>query len=203
MKITTLSADELELKEGGAAGVVVGATLMAAGVAAGIFLRQTSPFAIWIALGLAVAGILVILFSSSITLNASKRTGQLRYQKKRIVGTKDLSYSINDVFRIETRKEWRMQDAPGGASENQGRPAQQPVLVAQSVIIFKNGQELALSHEKTSSTMSVGSAVMMSGQGAQSAMAAQVAQFLNVPFQEIAPPNMGMGINIITGPGGY
>jgi hypothetical protein len=32
---------------------------------------------------------------------------------------------------------------------------------------------------------------LMGGQGAETAIAAQVAQFLNVPFQEIAPPNMG------------
>jgi hypothetical protein len=34
----------------------------------------------------------------------------------------------------------------------------------------------------------------MGGQGAEVAIAAQVAKFLSVPFQEIAPPNMGMGI---------
>jgi hypothetical protein len=29
-----------------------------------------------------------------------------------------------------------------------------------------------------------------------------VAKFLNVPFQEIAPPNMSAGVNIISGSGG-
>lgn len=197
MKITTLTAEQLELKEGGTAGIVVGSCLAAAGVLAGIFMRQLSPFAIWIALALVVAGILVILFSSSITLDANKRSGQLRYQKKRIVGTQDLMYSIADVFRIETRKQWRMQDAPGSGDNQPAR--QQPVLVAQTVIVFKDGKELALSHEKTSSTTSIGSVTMMSGQAAQSAMASQVAQFLNVPFQEIAPPNMSSGININIG----
>jgi Tfp pilus assembly PilM family ATPase len=198
MKIITLTAEQLELKEGGTAGIIVGAALIVAGVLAGIFLRGSAPFAIWIALGLAVAGILVILFSSSITLDANKRSGQLRYQKKRIVGTQDLMYSIGDVFRIETRKEWRMQNAPNTGNQGQ-QQMQQPVLVSQSVIVFKDGKELALSHEKTSSTMSVGAVSMMSGQGSQSAMAAQVAQFLNVPFEEIAPPNMGSGMNINIG----
>ena len=194
MKITTLTAEELELKEGGTGGRIVGAVLAIAGVAAGIFMRAAAPFIIWIALGLVIAGVLVILFSSSITLNASKRTGQLRYQKKRIVGSKDLTYSLGNVFRVETRKEWRMQDASG--SGDQGSSRQQPVLVAQSVIIFKDGKELALSHEKTSSTMSMGGVSVMSGQGGQSAMAAQLAQFLGVPFQEIAPQNSGIGLNI-------
>jgi hypothetical protein len=78
----------------------------------------------------------------------------------------------------------------------QGQPIPQPQLVAQSVIVFKDGRELALDHQKTSSTTSVGGVSVMSGQGAESAIAAQVAQFLNVPFEEIMPPNMGSGMNI-------
>jgi hypothetical protein len=42
----------------------------------------------------------------------------------------------------------------------------------------------------------VGGVSVMSGQGAESAIASQVAQFLNVPFEEIMPPNMGSGMNI-------
>jgi hypothetical protein len=79
---------------------------------------------------------------------------------------------------------------------------QQPVLVAQSVIVFKDGREVPLDHQKTSSTTTIGSAVLMGGQGAETAIAAQVAKFLNVPFLEIMPPNMSAGINIIGGTGG-
>jgi hypothetical protein len=44
--------------------------------------------------------------------------------------------------------------------------------------------------------MQMGSAVLMSGQGAETAMANRVATFLGVPFQEIMPPNMmGMGMS--------
>jgi hypothetical protein len=69
-------------------------------------------------------------------------------------------------------------------------------LVAQSVIVFKDGRELPLDHQKTSSSMSTGSVVLMGGQGAEVALAAKVANFISVPFQEISPPNMGMGVNI-------
>jgi len=41
----------------------------------------------------------------------------------------------------------------------------------------------------------------MGGQGAETAIAAQVAKFLDVPFREIMPPNMGSGINVIGGGG--
>jgi hypothetical protein len=103
-------------------------------------------------------------------------------------------YPIADVFRIETRKQWQMQNT--GQSGNQGGSTPQQVLVAQSVMVFKDGRELPLDHQKTSSSTSVGGVVLMGGQGAETAIAAQVAAFLNVPFQEIMPPNMGSGINI-------
>jgi Tfp pilus assembly PilM family ATPase len=168
--------------------------LVVAGPFVWYFLHESNPVVVWIALALVVIGVVVILFASSITVTANKANGKLSYQKKRLVGAQNYTYAISDVFRIETRKQWRMENRsqPG----NQGAPAQQPVLVAQSVIVFKDGKELALDHQKTSSTTQIGGAVLMSGQANESAMAAQVAQFLNVPFEEIAPPNMGSGMNI-------
>jgi hypothetical protein len=196
MKITIQTADELELQEGGTAGIVVGVAFVIAGVVAGYFARNAEAFVTWIALGLGVVGIIAILFSSSITVNASKSSGQIRYQKKRLVGAQNTTYAIADVFRIETRRQWQMQNTADSA--NQGVQTQEPVLVAQSVIVLKDGREVALDHQKTSSRTTVGSAVLMSGQGAESAVAAQVAKFLNVPFEEIGPANMGMGINIMS-----
>ena len=200
MKITTVSTNELELKEGGTAGIVAGAALVVAGVFIGLYLHGSSPVVVWVALAMGAGGISAILFSSSITVNANKATGQLRYHKKRLVGAQDATYAIADVFRIETRKQWRLENTPSSGGQNANM--QQPVLVAQSVIVFKDGREVPLDHQKTSSTTSIGSTVLMGGQGAETAMAAQVARFLNVPFEEIMPPNMSAGINIIDGPGG-
>ena len=200
MKITNVSPDELLLTEGSATGIAIGGAFVIAGAAAAWFGRHSGSLALWIGLGLGIVGLIAILFSSSITINANRATGQLRYQKKRLAGSQDTTYAIADVFRIETRKQWRMQDSPN--SGNQNPPMQQPVIVAQSVIVFKDGRELALDHQKTSSTTSIGSTVLMGGQGAETAMALQVAKFLNVPFQEIAPPNMGSGINMISTGGG-
>jgi Tfp pilus assembly PilM family ATPase len=167
--------------------------MIIAGAFAWYFLHAANPMVVWIALGLAVVGIGIILFSSSITVVANRTKGQLFYSKKRLVGGNSSTYAIGDIFRIETRKQWQVQNAPQG---NQGASMPQPMLVAQSVIIFKDGRELALDHQKTSSSTQIGGAVLMGGQGAETAMAAQVAKFLNVPFQEIAPPNMGSGLNI-------
>ncbi len=199
MKITTLSADDLELKEGNVTGIAVGAVLFVAAGLVGYYGPRSHAFLIWVALGMAAVGVGLILFSSSITVNASKATGQLRYRKKRVVGTQDTTYAIADIFRIETRKQWRIDNTP---SNGQNAPIRNPVLVAQSVIVFKDAREIALDHQKSSSQMGIGSTVLMGGQGAETAMAARVAKFLDVPFQEIAPPNMSAGINIISGSGG-
>jgi len=200
MKITNVSPDELLLTEGSATGIAIGGAFVVGGGAVACFGRNSGSVMLWIALALGIVGLVAILFSSSITINANRATGQLRYQKKRLAGSQDTTYALADVFRIETRKQWRMQNAPN--SGNQNPPMQEPVIVAQSVIVFKDGRELALDHQKTSSTTTIGSTVLMGGQGAETAMAVQVAKFLNVPFQEIAPPNMGSGINIISTGGG-
>jgi len=193
MKIVSQTADELVLQEGSASGIVVGVVLVIAGVLAELFLRSSNAMVIWIGLALVVIGIVVILFSSSITVVANKAKGQVLYQKKRLVGGQNSTYAIADLFRIETRKQWHVDNAPSG---DQGASRPQPVLVAQSVMVFKDGREVPLDHQKSSSSTTVGSVVLMGGQGAESAIASQVATFLNVPFQEIAPPNMGANINI-------
>jgi hypothetical protein len=207
MKIISQTDNELVLKEGSATGVTVGVAFALAGLGLAMYrstsaasaAASSSSILIWIAFGLVAIGIAVILLSSSITVGINKTGGQVSYQKKRLIGGSSATYAIADVFRIETRKAWQMQNNP--PNQNQGRPTQQPVLVAQSVIVFKNGQEVPLDHQKTSSTMSAGGAVLMSGQGTESAIANKVATFMGVPFQEIAQPNMGLSINI-GGPGG-
>ncbi|MGB7760014.1 MAG: hypothetical protein WBL61_09305 [Bryobacteraceae bacterium] len=69
MRITTVSANELELKEGGTTGIVIGAALVIAGVLVGYRLHNSNSIVIWVALALGAAGIAAILFSSSITVN--------------------------------------------------------------------------------------------------------------------------------------
>ncbi len=197
MKIISQTADQLVLQEGSASGMIVGILFVIAGAAVGYLGRSSNANSIWIALGLVVVGIGVILFSSSITVNANKASGQLFYQKKRLIGGSNTTYAISDILRIETRKQYRMENTAN--SGNQGASTPQPMLVAQSVILFKDGREVPLDHQKTSSTTTVGSAVLMSGQGKETAMAAQVANFLNVPFQEIAPPPFGGGVQINIG----
>ena len=195
MKIISQSTDQLVLKEGNASGLVVGIALVIGGALVAYYLRSANAYTVWIGLAMAVLGLGVAFFTSSITVDANRASGQMLYQKKRLIGGSDTTYAIADIFRIETRRQWQVQNsAPAGNSE---ATMPQPVLVAQSVIVFKDGREVPLDHQKNSSSMSAGGVVLMGGQGSEVALAAQVAKFLGVPFQEISPPNMGMGINII------
>ena len=204
MKIVSQSTDEMVLHEGSLQGIIIGALCVIAGVLAAYFLHATKPMAVWIGLGAVVLGVGVICFASSITVGVTKSKDQLVYEKKRIVGAKSDTYKISDVLRIETRKQWRMEGGSGAPQNRDTANPPQPVLVAQSVIVFKSGKELPLDHQKNSSSMNVGGAVLMSGQGSETAMANRVAAFLGVPFQEIMPPNMmgmgmGGGLNISIG----
>jgi hypothetical protein len=194
MKIVSQSSDEMVLHEGSFQGIAVGIACVAAGVLGAYFLHSTKPLAVWIGLAAVMLGVGVICFASSINVDATKSTDQLVYEKKRLVGAKTETYKISEVLRIETRKQWRIDNAAPPNRQTANPP--QPVLVAQSVIVFKSGKELPLDHQKNSSSMQMGAAVLMSGQGAETAMANRVAAFLGVPFQEIMPPNMmGMGMS--------
>ncbi len=194
MKIVSQSPSELVLKEGSTQGIVAGIIIVIVGALVGYLLHQGRPIVIWISLALVLIGIGVVLFSSSITVIVNIASGQIFYQKKRLVGGNDSTYAVADVFRIETRRQWRTENTAPSGNTNVATPQQ--VLVAQSVIVFKDGRELPLDHQKTSSSISTGSVVLMGGQGAEVALAANVANFMGVAFQEISPPGMGMGINI-------
>jgi hypothetical protein len=195
MKITNQTADALALKEGDATGVMMGIVLVLVGVGLGVYTRFVVGTPLWFALGLFVVGLVVVFMSSSITVDINKTSGQIVYQTKRIIGGKSATFAIGDVLRVETRKSWRTESSNTGG--NRGISVPREVLFSQSVIVFKDGQELALDRAKSSSSgMSIGPGVMMSGSGKEVAIANQVATFMGVPFQEVAPPNGPMSINI-------
>jgi hypothetical protein len=198
MKITNQTADDLALKEGDAKAIVVGATVFLVGVIVMFYAHFIPSTALWVAIGLCIVGLITVLVSSSIAVDMNRSTGQITYQTKRLIGGRTTSYAIGDVLRIETRKSWRME---GGQQTGNVRAAARQVLVSQSVIVFKDGQELPLDHQNNGSSLSIDSGVMMSGSGKEVAIANQVATFLGVPFQEIAPPGGSVGINIGGGTG--
>jgi hypothetical protein len=177
MRITALTSEQLELREGSAAGVIIGIVMATLGLLFVLIMHSVSSLMTAVGAAALIGGALMILFSSSITVSANRRNGQLRYEKKRLVGAKQTLYSIADVSSIETRKQWMAQDS----TDSEGNTTSQNMLMAQTMIVFRDGRQLALCHQKNSARSSV------TKPGSQSALAAQVAQFLNVPFREVAP----------------
>lgn len=194
MKIISQSTDELVLKEGDASGIVFGIIAAVIGAVVAVRVSPQTLVTLLIGIGFVIVGLGMVFWASSISVDVNKTNGQLSYKKKRLIGGSSATYAIADILRVETRREWRME---GGGGQ---RSMPHQVLVSQSVIVFKDGQELPLDHQKGESSMSIGPAVLMGGQGKEMAIANQVATFMGVPFQEISPGHPGVNINL-GGPG--
>jgi hypothetical protein len=194
MKIINQTGDEMVLKDGGVGRLIFGIIAILASLGAGGYAYFTYGWSneIWIAVVVLVIGLFMVFGTATILVDINKPNNQIGYQKKRLIGGSQAVYAIGDVLRIETRKQWKTETT----GTNNNRQTRQ-VLVSQSVIVFKDGTELPLDSGSGGASVGVGG-VMMSGSGKEVAIATQVAGFMGVPFQEIAPPNMGMGggINI-------
>jgi hypothetical protein len=195
MQIVTQTSDELVLKEGDFTGFIFGIVfVIVGGLGLWYYLNSAgsvSSVVMWVAIAFVSGGLGSIFFSSSITVDIQKTNSQIIYQKKRLIGGKTEAYTIGDVLQIETRREWR-----AGTSGNQGVSV--PQLMMQSVIVFKDGRELALDHQKGSSSMGIGAGVLLGGRSKEVSIANAVATFLSLPFQEIAPPG-GIGATLSGG----
>src|SRR3989344_1097919 len=195
MKIIEQNENILQLKDGNISSIITGVILAVVGAVIGLLAQSSDTVVILIVVAFIAIGAALVLFSSSINIVIDKTKGQIVYGKKRIVGAKMASYQTANVFRIETRKEWRVQRA----SSNKGISMPRRTLVSQSFIVFKDGTQLPLGHQKSNSSgLSIGPAVFTGGSN-ESAIANQVAVFLGVPFEEINPPG---GIQINLGGGG-
>jgi hypothetical protein len=187
MKIVNQTTDQIVLKEGySILWILIDTAFFILG---GFFTYKTlttsgNIFANnnWLWPVFSIFGLLLFLFIYSITIIFDKTNNQIKYTKKWLVHKQLSSYAINDVLRIETRKEWR-------SSTQKGRTY--PVLYFKSLILFKDGQELPLDHERQ---------VSLSGTGKEAVVANQIATFLGVPFQQVDPPNISSGIGM-TGTG--
>lgn len=171
MKIISLTPEELQLKEDGVAGIVIGSVMLGVGLLVAAILSQAGAFGILIGLLFACIGAGFLLFSSSISVIANRRTGQLWYQKKRLTGTQASVYNMGDVACVETR--WNLVEQTSTDSDNY--TTSRRVLVSKSLIVLRDGRTLPLTHQKNAVRM------------ATPPMILQVAQFLNVPFRETNP----------------
>ncbi len=185
----------MSLRDGNIGGLVVGIVAIVASLGGGGYYYFSHGWmnALWIAVAFLAIGLFSLLGTAATSVIINKPNNKIDYQRKRLIGGSRATYAVSDVLRIETRKQWRMESAAAGSNNSQT----QQVLISQSVIVFKNGSEVPLDNQNGGASVGVGG-VMMSGSGKETAIAAQVASFISVPFQEVMPPNMGMGggINI-------
>jgi hypothetical protein len=196
MKIINQTADEMALKDGNVGGLISGIIAIVGSLGIGGYAYFTYGWSngLWIAVAFFVVGLFVLFSSATTAVDISKSNDKINYQRKRLIGGSQATYAISDVLRIETRKQWRTETT----GTNNNRQTRQ-VLVSQSVIVFKNGTELPLDSGSGGSTSVGVGGVMMGGSGKEIAIATQVANFIGVPFQEIAPPNSGMGTGVNIG----
>jgi len=180
MKITSLTAEQIETKEGGKGGIIIGSGL----IVMGLFFALVFTFVLGGATGatafavMAIAGTLVILFASTTTVTANRRTGQLIYEKKRLTGSQKSIHAFQEVFGIETRHEWHTSDT----TDSDGYRNQQTTLTATSRIFLKDGRKLEIGSQRNNSRKALAGIP-----GSVSTLSATFAQFLNVPYQEVAP----------------
>jgi hypothetical protein len=192
MKITSQTSDELVLKDGGVFRFVFGGGFMLFGLvfAYMMYMSGTHGTELLIPVAPFLIGLLSFLFIPSLIINFNKTTGQITYQKKRVAGTRITLYAISDVNRLEARKQWQIQRTQNANQRgvSVGAMNERLVLIVQSVLVLKDGRELPLDVATGTSAQSTGSSLAIAGN--EVSVAKQVADFLNVPFQEIEPPRV-------------
>jgi hypothetical protein len=128
----------------------------------------------------------MIFTVSSIAVAIDKAQDQVTFRRKRILGSSTLVQNISDAVRVELRRGSYRAASPSsqrGFSMNSGRQ----VMESQTVVLFKDGTEMPLENKKDRSAggSMIGAGVMMAGEGKELSISQQVANFLEVPFEEM------------------
>jgi hypothetical protein len=181
MNVTRLSEDELELRDRSPILVIiVGAGFFVAGLffEALVYLAGSAQqggdavlFRIffWLGLTAILIGILLLLYDRTLILNANRSSGRLRCQWVRVFGSRSKTYLFADVGRIEKRKIYSNDPDPDTMSD---------AWCFIYVIVFRHGKDLWL-----------GGTIQPSRFSQETATAVQLAEFLNVPFLNLAGKN--------------
>jgi hypothetical protein len=197
MKIANQTQGQMALKDNNIWKFVFGGGFILFGIGFGItmYASGTHGAALLIPLILLVIGILSLLFMASLVVEINKSSGQIVYTKKRLIGNKISTYPIADVLRVETRKHWEVQrnnqKSMGSGFQINNASSGRLVLFAQSLLVLKDGKTLPLDIAKGSPSRSTASSTVLAEN--EAAVAKKVADFLNLPFQVIEPPNVGIG----------
>ena len=180
MKIVNQTPDQMVLKDSNITGFFLGVliTFGAAFAAYRFYILFGKSNQLWISLGAVVVGLIVLLSSAAITLTINKIQNQIFFQQTRIIGTTSKTFNIQDALRVEMRKAFTQTTTTG--------TMRRQTLSYQSIIVFKDGNEVPLESMKNSGSGSI-NGILMGGTGKELSMASQVASFIGVPFQEVGP----------------
>lgn len=184
MKLVTQTADEIVLKDSDWNKLIFGIVFVIVGVCIlPIIIGEVAhgSFVILILLLFPIIGIWMAVSASWFTVDMNKTTGQIVVSRRQLIGGGAQTYAISDAARVELRK----------AYQQSGRSS---TLVHQSVLVLRDGTEVALDHSSGGSTgVSINNMPVLLGMsGKELSIGEQVATFLGVPFQEIQPPGMQM-----------
>ena len=215
MKIISQTADEMVLKDtGGFADFILNIILFSIFVGVGgffvyayFFLLPVPGFpkdSVSIILGsiLIVAGSWSFIFTKHNSVFVDKARNKIFLSKKSLVRKILNEYNISDVAKVELRKTWRQQYGSPYGNQNQGlnftSQSNQVLNVGLFLILKDASESLLFSTIRTlTNGINVNGVIIPVGvQNKESLVAKQFADFLNVPFQEVAPPSIGMGIGV-------
>jgi hypothetical protein len=183
MKIASQTADQIVLKDSNYKGIVIACGFILVGIILSFGIAANPQ--IWNIIG-TWAVILLIAFytiftSPSFLIVIDKSSGAISYHMKRIILSKNDTYQIINIVRIEWRKMFR----------RSGKGTQ---IVTQSVIVFKDGSEMPLEGKKAENGF--GFSVILGGNSSADnkdiSLSKQIADFIGVPLQEVEPTPSGI-----------
>lgn len=197
MKVENQTNESMVVKDGNLASIFLGLGLFLAGGAVSyhIYFSEGLSKTLLVSSVMSILGVWVMFSASAIIIILDKTKGKIFYEKKYLANSVHSEYDMAYVLRVETRKQWRSESVTAAGGNRTTRSS----LMVQSVLILKDNRVVPMGNAK-SSGMSV-SGILMGGQDKEVAVSRKVADFLGVPFEEVAPPSIGIGP--IKVPGGF
>lgn len=141
-----------------------------------------------------IVGLYIVLITKFTTIVLDKAQNKITFTRKSILGTKHDEVSLAPVVKVELKQEYKMETVEMNANTRGfSTRSEIPRLYYQLALVSNNGQEVQLESPKRSS--GVGS-ILLGGRTKAREVGQKIATFLNVPFQEISPPDSNAPISL-------
>lgn len=200
MKLVQQSKSMMVFKSSRFMGMFAGAFCIILG---GFFIYQnfiTQGFngvGFWMPLAFAVLGLLLVLFSKTMTIIIDKAQNKLTIGKKGIIGSNAKEYFLNNIVGIELVEEYQTVETTTSATGGGTLVRSRPKLYEDIVLVMKDGSRLALDSNPAGSGFSVSGVSL--GKDREQALAEQIATFVGIPINRVSP---NFGNRLFTPSGG-